>query len=111
MKISPDGRHFAATAVTDEGKTILHVLDRRTMSVVHSEVYDGPLGVGEFNWHDDDHLLITSTWKSELSEGRSSAGIFVLDIRTNDIRRVWGGEGSSDYGGFEGGAPLQLDVL
>ena len=103
LKISPDGRHFAATAVTDEGKTILHVLDRRTMSVVHSEVYDGPLGVGEFNWHDDDHLLITSTWKSELSEGRSSAGIFVLDIRTNDIRRVWGGDGSSDYGGFEGG--------
>jgi len=103
LKISPDGRHFATTAVTDDGKTILHVLDRRTMAVVHSEVYDGPLGVGEFSWHDADHLLITSTWKSELTEGRGSAGIFILDLRSQDIRRVWGGEGSTDYGGFEGG--------
>lgn len=103
LKISPDGRHFAATAVTDEGKTILHVLDRATMSVVHSEVYGGPLGVGEFSWHDANHLLITSTWKSELAEGRGSAGIFILDLRTKDIRRVWGGDGSADYGGFEGG--------
>ena len=103
LKVSPDGRHFAATAVTDDGKTMLHILDRKTMSVVHSEVYDGPLGVGEFTWHDANHLLITSSYKSALAEGRGSAGVFILDIRSKDIRRVWGGEGSSDYGGFEGG--------
>ena len=82
---------------------MLHILDRRTMSVVHSEVYEGPLGVGEFTWHDANHLLITSSYKSALAEGRGSAGVFILDIRSKDIRRVWGGEGSSDYGGFEGG--------
>ncbi len=49
LKVSPDGRYFAGTAVTDDGKTILHILDRKTMSVVHSEVYEGPLGVGEFD--------------------------------------------------------------
>jgi acylaminoacyl-peptidase len=103
LKISPDGRYFAATAVTDEGKTILHVLDRQTMAVVHSEVYEGPLGVAEFDWHDADHLLITSSYKSELVEGRGSAGVFILNIRTKDIRRVWGGDGSADYGGYEGG--------
>ena len=103
LKVSPDGRYFAATAVTDDGKTMLHILDRKTMSVVHSEVYEGPLGVGEFTWHDANHLLITSSYKSALAEGRGSAGVFILDIRSKDIRRVWGGEGSSDYGGFEGG--------
>jgi dipeptidyl aminopeptidase/acylaminoacyl peptidase len=103
LKISPDGRHFAGTSVADDGRTMLHIIDRLTMAPVHSEVYDGPLGVGEFDWHDKDHLLITSTWKSELAEGRGSAGVFLLDIRSKEIRRVWGGEGSTDYGGFEGG--------
>ncbi len=102
LKISPDGRYFAGTAVTDEGRAVLHILDRRTMSVVHTEAYEGPLGVGEISWHDDDHLLINSTYKSELAEGRGSAGLFLLDIRTKDIRRVWSGDGTSDYGGFEG---------
>ena len=102
LKISPDGKYFAGTAVTDEGKGVLHILDRRTMSVVHSEVYSGPLGVGAFNWHDNDHLLITSTYKSELAEGRGSAGLFLLDIRTKSIHRVWNGDGTADYGGLEG---------
>jgi len=102
LKVSPDGRYFAGTAVMDDGKAVLHILDRSTMAVIHSEVYDGPLGVGAFDWHDNEHLLITSTWKSELAEGRGSAGVFLLNIKTKDIHRVWGGEGSADYGGFEG---------
>src|SRR5262245_52092474 len=55
LKISPDGRYFAGTGVTDDGRTMLHIIDRRTMAPVHSEVYDGPLGVGSFDWHDKDH--------------------------------------------------------
>ncbi len=102
LKISPDGRYFAGTAVTDEGRAVLHILDRRTLSVVHTEAYEGPLGVGEISWHDNHHLLINSTYKSELAEGRGSAGLFLLDIRTKDIRRVWSGDGTADYGGFEG---------
>lgn len=102
LKISPDGKYFAGTAVTDDGKAVLHILDRRTMSVVHSEDYSGPLGVGAFDWHDNEHLLITTTYKSELAEGRGSAGLFLLDIRTKNISRVWAGDGSADYGGFEG---------
>jgi acylaminoacyl-peptidase len=103
LKLSPNGKLLAGTAVTSEGRTLLHVLDRATLAVVHTEAYSGPLGVGAFDWHDDDHLLITSTWKSELAEGRGSAGIFLLNILTKDVRQVWGGGGSTDYGGFEGG--------
>jgi acylaminoacyl-peptidase len=103
LKLSPNGKLLAGTAVTSEGRTLLHVLDRATLAVVHTEAYGGPLGVGAFEWHDDDHLLITSTWKSELTEGRGSAGVFLLNIVSKDVRQVWGGEGSTDYGGFEGG--------
>ena len=83
---------------------MLHILDRRTMSVVHSEVYDGPLGVGDVSWHDNEHLLITATYKSELAEGRGGAGLFLLNIRTKNIKPVWTGDGTADYGGSEGGS-------
>jgi dipeptidyl aminopeptidase/acylaminoacyl peptidase len=104
LKISPDGKYFAAVAVTEDGRSMLHILDRRTMSVGHTEAYDGPLGVGDVSWHDNEHLLIDATYKSELAEGRGGAGLFLLNIRTHDIRPVWSGEGTADYGGFEGGA-------
>jgi hypothetical protein len=76
LKISPDGRYFAGTALTGEGQSVLHILDRKSMSVVHSEVYGGPLGIGAFDWHDNDHLLITSTWTSELAEDAAAPASF-----------------------------------
>ena len=69
LKISPDGKYFAGTAVTDDGKGMLHILDRRTMSVVHSEVYDGPLGVGDVSWHDNENLLITRDLQERARRG------------------------------------------
>jgi dipeptidyl aminopeptidase/acylaminoacyl peptidase len=102
LKISPDGKYFAGTAMTEEGKAILHILDRRTMSVVHSEVYGGPLGVGDARWQDNENLLIDATWKSALAEGRGGAGLFLFNLRTKTIKPVWSGDGTADYGGFEG---------
>lgn len=102
LEISPDGNHFAGIAVADDGRTMLHVLERKTMSIVHTEAYSGSLGIGGIEWHDKDHLLVTSTYKSEVQEGFGSMGVFLLDIRSGDIRRIWGGEGTSDYGGYEG---------
>ena len=61
LEISPDGKYFAGVAMTEEGKTMLHILDRQTMAVVHSEVYGGPLGVGGVSWQDKDNLLIDAT--------------------------------------------------
>jgi hypothetical protein len=104
LKISPDGKYFAAVAVTEDGRSMLHILDRRTLSVVHSEVYDGPLGVGDVNWHDNENLLIDATYESELAEGRGGAGLFLLNIRTRNIKPVWTGDGTADYGGSEGGS-------
>ena len=102
LKISPDGKYFAGIAQTEDGKAMLHILDRQTMAVVHSEVYGGPLGVGGVNWQDKDNLLIDATWKSELAEGQGGAGLFMFNLKTKTIRPVWSGEGTADYGGFEG---------
>ena len=44
LEISPDGKYFAGVAMTEEGKTMLHILDRQTMAVVHSEIYWRPAG-------------------------------------------------------------------
>ena len=41
LEISPDGKYFAGVAMTEEGKAMLHILDRQTMTVMHSEVYGG----------------------------------------------------------------------
>ena len=102
LEISPDGKYFAGVAMTEEGKTMLHILDRQTMAVVHSEVYGGPLGVGGVSWQDKDNLLIDATYKSELAEGQGGAGLFMFNLKTKNIRPVWTGDGTADYGGSEG---------
>jgi len=96
LKISPDGKYFAGIAQTEDGKAMLHILDRQTMAVVHSEVYGGPLGVGGVSWQDKDNLLIDATWKSELAEGQGGAGLFMFNLKTKTIRPVWSGDGTAD---------------
>ena len=103
LTISPDGKYFAGVAITEDGKTMLHILDRRTMAVVHTEVYEGALGVGGVSWQDNENLLIDATYKSELAEGRGGAGLFMFNLKTKTIRPVWTGDGTADYGGSEGG--------
>ena len=109
LEISPDGKYFAGVAMTEEGKTMLHILDRQTMAVVHSEVYGGPLGVGGVSWQDKDNLLIDATYKSELAEGQGGAGLFMFNLKTKNIRPVWTGDGTADYGGSEGASDRRQD--
>ena len=50
------------------------------------------------------NLLINATYKSELAEGRGGAGLFLFNLRTKNIKPVWTGDGTADYGGSEGGS-------
>jgi len=103
LTISPDGKHFAAAGVLEDGRAVLAVIDRKTMAVVHSESFTGEISVGSFRWHDKDNLLISPTGTTKLYEGRQGYGTFLLNIKNKDLRPVWSGE-TADYGGGEGGS-------
>jgi dipeptidyl aminopeptidase/acylaminoacyl peptidase len=105
LRISPDGKYFAGTAAIENNKSILHIIDRKTMTVIHSENFTGEFSVGSVEWFDNENLLVNPSVKSELAEGRGSAGSFLLNIKTKDLRPLWDGV-TADYGGGEGGGIL-----
>jgi acylaminoacyl-peptidase len=106
ITISPDGKYFAGGVVLDDQRAVLHIIDRKTMKVVHSESFNGGISAGSFRWHDKDHLIIMPTGRSKLFEGRQGYGAFILNIRTRDLRPMWSGD-KADYGGSEGGSLVE----
>jgi dipeptidyl aminopeptidase/acylaminoacyl peptidase len=106
LRISPDGKHFAGAGVTEDGRSILHIIDRKTMTVIHSENFTGDVSVDGIDWNDRKHLLITPTHKSPLGEGRYPLGSFLLNIETKQLQPVYA-EDSPDYRGGEGGSLLE----
>jgi dipeptidyl aminopeptidase/acylaminoacyl peptidase len=108
IRISPDGNLFAASSVDEkDGRAILAIIDRKTMSVIHTEAFTGGVSVGSYKWHDNDRLIISPTGKSKLFEGRSGYGSFLLNIKTKVLRPVWSGE-TADYGGGEGASIIEV---
>jgi dipeptidyl aminopeptidase/acylaminoacyl peptidase len=104
LRISPDGKYLVGTAALPNNKAILHVIDRKTMTVIHSETFTGEFSVGSVEWHDNDTLLVTPTARSPLSDGSSPMGSFLLNIKTKDLRPLWMGETADLHsGGGEGG--------
>lgn len=103
LRISPDGKYFAGSALTEDGRGVLVIIDRKTMSVVHSESFTGEISIGSFHWHDKDSLIINPTGKSKLFEGEMGYGVYLLNIKTKILRPIWTGE-TADYGGGEGGS-------
>ena len=105
-RLSPDGKYIATGTVTDEGQATLHIVDRKTMKVIHSESFSGGISAGSVSWHDNDRLIINPTGRSKLFEGAMGYGSYFLNIKTKDLRPIWLGE-TADYGGGEGGSIVQ----
>lgn len=60
IKLSPDGRHFAATA-PHEGRTVLLMLDREQLRVVGSFSLRGQrTHVADFHWIANDRLVVSA---------------------------------------------------
>jgi len=65
-KISPDGKHLAVSLLQD-GKKILVFFDSQTMKIVGSTRFQGRKQVGEFQWVNDERVVLKietkETWR------------------------------------------------
>ena len=61
IKISPDGRHYAATVPQGDDKTVLAVLDRETLKLTAIMQMRGKEHIASFHWVSDERLVVTPT--------------------------------------------------
>lgn len=59
MKISPDGKYYAATAPQGDDKTVLVVLEREGMKPVGVMQMRGQEHIADFVWVNEDRLVVT----------------------------------------------------
>ncbi|MFB9068711.1 alpha/beta hydrolase family protein [Pseudofulvimonas gallinarii] len=59
IKISPDGRHYAATVPQGDDKTVLAVLDRQTLKITGLMQMRGKEHIAGFEWVSDERLVVT----------------------------------------------------
>ncbi|WP_226703513.1 alpha/beta hydrolase family protein [Microbulbifer elongatus] len=100
IRISPDGRHFAAGMRREDGLTDGVIIDRRTMKVKSVLAIDGNIGVTGFRWANNERVLFHFTFKSATSEGDGVAAIAGMNVDGSRKDILW--RGSDDYGGGEG---------
>lgn len=90
VKISPDGRHFAAT-VPMEDRTVLVVLDRVTRQVVSGGGGVADSEVLDFWWAGDQHVVIAMAQSFGSKDPLYSTGeVHVLDLDSKRVRRLIG---------------------
>src|SRR5690606_12927862 len=90
VKISPDGRHFAAT-VPMEDKTVLVVLDRASRKVVSGGAGVADSAVLDFWWANDEHVVIAMAQSFGSKDPLYSTGeVHVLELGGQRVRRLVG---------------------
>src|SRR5690606_31607627 len=90
VKISPDGRHFAAT-VPMEDKTVLVVLDRASRKIVSGGAGVADSEVMDFWWADNEHVVIAMGQSFGSKDPLYSTGeVHVLELDGKRVRRLVG---------------------
>ncbi|GAB2513866.1 alpha/beta hydrolase family protein [Microbulbifer agarilyticus] len=102
IRISPDGKHFAAGKVRDDGLVDGLIIERKTMDVKSILQLKGAVGVSGIRWANDERVLFSFSSKSATSEGAGSGGIAGMNIDGSRKDIIW--QGTHDYGGGEGGS-------
>ncbi|WP_346838085.1 prolyl oligopeptidase family serine peptidase [Microbulbifer sp. SAOS-129_SWC] len=105
LRISPDGKYFAAAKVNDDGLGDAVIIDRRTMKVNATLQMAGDVGISNIRWANKERVLFAFTMKSAVSENASTSQIAAMNIDGSRKEIVW--HGTSDYGGGEGAQLLR----
>jgi len=80
IKLSPDGKHFAAT-VPKENTTQLVVINRQSMEVVISYGFGEFEHMGQFYWLNEQRLVYTKSYQTGAKEQKTNKGeIFAANI-------------------------------
>lgn len=95
IKISPDGRHYAAT-VAMEDRTVLVVLERASQQVVSGGMGIADSVVDDFWWADDSRIVIAmaQTFGSE-DQLYATGEVHLLELEGKRVRRLLGAAGKS----------------
>lgn len=95
IRISPDGRHLAAT-VPLEDRVVLVVLDRATGGIASGGAGAANTEVVDFWWADDGHVLLTMGQRFGSRQVTYPTGeIHVLELDRKRVRRLIGEAGQA----------------
>lgn len=86
-KISPDGTYLAFTNRDDDGVVRLAVVERETMEPVSNAGLAGNDSISDFNWANDERLIINIARERGRFEGASPTGELYA-MNANGSRRV-----------------------
>ncbi|NVJ58841.1 MAG: S9 family peptidase [Gammaproteobacteria bacterium] len=99
VKISPDGKHFAATAPF-KNQTILAVIRREDMEPVHAFQFGENQHVDKFFWVNNKRLILTRYKKESWQEQHLTAGqIYAGNIDGTNAKIVFGYQAEGTTGG------------
>ncbi|MFV8780841.1 alpha/beta hydrolase family protein [Microbulbifer sp. SA54] len=100
IRISPDGKYFAAGRMREDGMTDGLIIDRRTMEIKSTLQMSGDVGVSDIRWANKERVLFSFTMKSAVAEDASTSQIAGMNVDGSRKEIVY--TGTSDYGGGEG---------
>ncbi|WGL16178.1 prolyl oligopeptidase family serine peptidase [Microbulbifer bruguierae] len=99
IRISPDGKYFAAGKVRDDGMIDGVIIERRTMSVVSTIQMSGSYGITDIRWANKERVLFHFTSSGATYEGTYAWGLAGMNVDGTRKDIIW--RGTSDYGGNE----------
>lgn len=99
MKISPDGKHLAATVPLDDDKTVLAVLDRENMKASAVLQMRGHEHVDDFVWVNDTRLVVSATKKDGMLDQPVPTGeLFGVDADGKNTKTLFSYRAGGDVG-------------
>ncbi|MCJ7557914.1 MAG: S9 family peptidase [Gammaproteobacteria bacterium] len=106
VKISPDGKHLAVLTPMD-GKNAIGILDTETLKPVYIVRFGEDKQVGEFDWANDERLIMSLQYFSARYEHPGSAGEwFATNLDGTKQRNIYGFRAGGKPGKIKSAEPI-----